>query len=89
MSGEIEVDEVYVVAGHKGKPKSVLTKGRSGQHRRLKGARGRGSSAQKDKPPIFGMLQRGGQVIINILNNVQQKTIQPIIQSCVQAKTPT
>lgn len=76
------MDEVYMVAGHKGKPQSVTAKGRLGRRRRLKGARGRGT-AEKDKPPIFGMVQRGGQVLIKMLNNVQQKTIKPIIERYV------
>lgn len=78
------MDEVYVVAGHKGNPAAVARKGRQGRRRRLKGQRGRGTLAQ-EKPPIFGMLQRGGEVVIQMLANVQQKTIQPIIQSTVAA----
>ncbi len=77
------MDEVYIVAGHKGKPKSVAAKGRSGRRRRLKGSRGRGT-AQKDKPPIFGMIERGGKIIIKMLDNVQQATIKPIIKRSVK-----
>ena len=77
------MDEVYVVAGHKGNPVAVARKGRKGRRRRLKGQRGRGTLAQ-EKPPIFGMLQRGGEVVIQMLENVQQKTIQPIIKSTVE-----
>ena len=70
------------MAGHKGQPQQVAKRGRNGRRRRLKGERGRGT-AQKDKPPIFGMIERGGQVILNMLDNVQQKTIQPIIERCI------
>lgn len=77
------MDEVYVVAGHKGHPKSVAAKGRSGRRRRLKGARGRGT-AEKDKPPIFGMIERGGKIIIKMLEDVQQATIKPIIKQHVK-----
>ena len=38
---------------------------------------------EKEKPPIFGMIQRGGQVVIKMLSNVQQATIKPIIQSTI------
>jgi transposase-like protein len=38
---------------------------------------------EKDKPPILGLIQRGGQVVLRMLANVQQKTIQPIIASTV------
>jgi len=52
----------------------------------LKGARGRGTLA-KEKPPIFGMIQRGGNVVMRMLENVQQKTIQPIIESVIAPGT--
>ena len=57
--------------------------GRKGRCRRLKGARGRGTLA-KEKPPIFGLLQRNGEVVIRMLPNVQQATIQPIITDTVK-----
>ena len=82
MSGDIECDEVYVVAGHKGQPDKVRQQGRRGRRRRLKGQRGRGTAA-KEKPPIFGMIQRGGQVVLHMLDNVQQVTIRPLIQATI------
>ena len=33
------------------------------------------------------MVQRGGELVINMLENVQQKVIKPIIQKTVKAKT--
>jgi transposase-like protein len=48
----------------------------------LKGERGRGT-LEKEKPPVFGMIERGGQVIIRMLSNVQQQTIKPIITGTV------
>src|SRR3954451_19755518 len=56
--------------------------GRLGRRRRLAGAPGSGTLAQ-DKPPILGLIQRGGQVVLRMLANVQQKTIQPIIEATV------
>ena len=38
---------------------------------------------EKDKPPILGLIQRGGQVVLRMLANVQQITIQPIIEATV------
>jgi transposase len=38
---------------------------------------------EKDKPPILGLIQRGGQVVLRMLANVQQTTIQPIIEAAV------
>jgi transposase-like protein len=84
LSGVVECDEVYVVAGHKGQPDIVRQLGRKGRRRRLKGARGRGT-LEKEKPPIFGMIQRDGDVVIQMLPNVQQVTIQPIITHSIQA----
>ena len=57
-------------------------KGRKGRRRRLKGAPGRGT-LEKEKPPILGLIERGGQVILHMLPNVQQKTIKPIIENVV------
>jgi len=70
LSGEVECDEVYVVAGHKGHPEAVRKKGRLGRRRRLKGQPGRGT-LEKEKPPILGMIQRTGRVVIRMLENVQ------------------
>ncbi|MDP2427572.1 MAG: IS1595 family transposase [Methylobacter sp.] len=42
---------------------------------------------EKEKPPIFGMIQRGGQVVIHMLENVQQVTIKPFIQSTIAPGT--
>jgi transposase len=36
-----------------------------------------------DKPPILGLIQRGGQVVLRMLANVQQRTIKPVITTTV------
>ena len=38
---------------------------------------------EKNKPPILGLIQRGGQVVLRMLANVQQATIKPIIKATV------
>ncbi len=86
LSGDVECDEVYVIAGHKGQPEAVRSAGRRGRRRRLKGARGRGTLAT-EKPPIFGMIQRGGAVVIRRVENVQQATIRPLIQTFIAPGT--
>ena len=86
LSNEVECDEAYVIAGHKGQPEVVQTKGRQGRRRRLKGKAGRGT-LEKERPPVFGMIQRGGQVVIKLLANVQQKTIEPVIKDTIVAGT--
>ena len=80
LSHEVECDEAYVVAGHKGQPEVVQTKGRKGRRNRLKGTCGRGT-LEKERPPVLGMMQRGGQVVLNLLANVKQKTIEPLIKA--------
>jgi transposase-like protein len=52
----------------------------------LKGERGRGTLA-KEKPPIFGMIPRGGTVVIRMLENVQQVTIAPLIHATIAPGT--
>lgn len=59
---------------------------RKPRRRRLKGARGRGTLAG-EKPPVFGMIQRSGEVVIRMLENVQQTTIKPIVLSSIAAGT--
>src|SRR4051794_23190119 len=57
-------------------------RGRLGRRRRLAGAPGRGTLA-KDKPPVLGLIQRGGRVVLRMLANVQQVTIRPVIEGTV------
>ena len=56
------------------------------RRRRLKGERGRGTLAE-EKPPIFGMLQRGGEVVIRMLENVKRLTIGPLIERTIAKGT--
>jgi len=82
----VECAEVYIVAGHKGHPEATLEQGRAGRRRRLRGAPGRGT-LDKEKPPIFGMIQRGGEVVLKRLANVQQQTMPPVIRQTIQSAT--
>ncbi|WP_081678998.1 hypothetical protein [Methylobacter luteus] len=43
--------------------------------------------AGQGKPPILGLIQRGGQGVIQMLENVQQATAQPVIQSTIAPGT--
>ena len=86
LSGVVEFDEMYLVAGHKGQPDKVKQAQRPARRRRLKGARGRGTLAN-EKPPIFGMIQRSGDVVIRLLENVKQATIKPLILKTVSKGT--
>jgi transposase-like protein len=73
---------VYIVAGHKGRPDIVAQEGRTGRRRRLKGKRGRGTLAD-EKPPVLGLIQRDGEVVVRMLPNVQQATIKPVITQTI------
>jgi hypothetical protein len=84
LSGVVECDEVYGVAGHQGRPDRI--QGRVPRRRRLQGAPGRGTLA-KEKPPIFGMIERGGEVRIVMLENVRQQTIRPFVQATIEPGT--
>lgn len=86
LEGIVEIDEVYVVCGHKGQPENVVKANRPARCRRLKGKRGRGTLAT-EKPPILGMIQRDGSLAVRMLPNVQQETIKPIIKNCIKEKT--
>ena len=86
LAGEVECDAVYIIAGHKGQPEAVQHQGRPGRRRRLKGARGRGTRAT-EKPPVLGMIQRSGEVVIRLLENVQQATIGPLIRQIITPGT--
>src|SRR3954470_13594360 len=59
-------------------------KGRRGRRRPLEGPPGPGH-VDKDKPPVLGRLQRGGQVVVRMLANVQQVTIRPVNEGSVAA----
>ena len=86
VRGVVECDEVYVIAGHKGHPEKVRQKNRPPRRRALKGAPGRGT-LEKEKPPILGIIERGGDVAIFMLPNVKQKTIEPILRSVITPGT--
>ena len=57
-------------------------KSRAGRRRGLKEMPGRGT-LEKEKPPIFGMVQRGGAIILHLLANVRQVTIKPLLLASV------
>ena len=52
----------------------------------MKGAAGRGT-LEKAKQPVFGMVQRTGEVVIRMLADVKQKTIGPLIKRTIAKGT--
>lgn len=61
---------------------------RPARRRRLKGARGRGTK-ETEKVPILGMIQRGGEVVMKVVDNVKQTTIEPLIKKHVKQGATT
>lgn len=77
LVGPVEIDEAYVIAGHKGHA-GGLPLGRPPRRRGLR-KRGRGT-AHTDKVPVLGLVDRQGAVYLIPLPNVQRETVQPIIE---------
>lgn len=42
---------------------------------------------EKERPPVFGMMERGGQVVSHVLANVQAKTIEPLMKDTIASGT--
>ena len=42
---------------------------------------------EKEKPPILGMIQRAGQVVLQVLENVKQVTISPFVRATIAPGT--
>jgi hypothetical protein len=57
VAEEVECDEVYIVAGHKGNPIAVANKGREGRRNRFKGERGRGTLEKEKGAATFRQRQ--------------------------------
>jgi transposase len=72
FSGTVEVDETYFGGAWKNKRKNVRDTGTK---------RGRGTSKQ----PVFGILCRNGQVWAEIVENVDESTLLPLITKKVEA----
>ncbi len=75
---------MYVVAGHKGKSSAVAAKGREARRNRLRGAPGRGT-LESEKPPVFGMIERKGEVVdLECVQMFQMRTIAPLIFGTIE-----
>ena len=66
LSGDIELDETYMGGDEKNKHADKKTKGSQGR-------------STKTKKPVFGLLERGGEVVAHVVDDTKQKTLEPII----------
>lgn len=72
MSGTIEVDETYVGGAEKNKHQSKKTKGTQGR-------------STKTKKPVLGMIERGGNLSAQVVDNTTKATVQEAIEAKVVA----
>ena len=83
LQGTVEVDEIYQTAGHKGRPprgkEAERRLGRPPRRRGKKQGRGRGSAA-KDAPALIGMVSRDGQVVVDVVPDVQRSSLEPVFR---------
>lgn len=90
LAGTVEVDEIYVHCGHKGEPESCpnsvqpLAAPTAGRDRGLRHGPGRGH-ADKDRPVVFVLVQRGGPRVIEAGASIDQGTLRPLFEHRVAA----
>lgn len=71
LKGFVEVDETFIGGKNKNRhwnKKVPYSQGRS----------------WKDKVPVLGMLERGGNLITRVVSNTQQNTIEPVIKANIK-----
>lgn len=73
LSGHVEADEAYMG----GKPRA---KNNAGFHTF-------GNNTKLEKTVVFGMVQRGGDIITRVVPNVRKKTLLPLIEQYVAKGT--
>ena len=76
LDGEVEMDEMYLGGREINKHESKKTEGTQGR-------------STKTKTPIFGMIQRGGNVVAMKVENTQGATLMPIVEQFVEEGATT
>lgn len=74
LSGEVEVDETFVGGKNKNRHKD----------KKVEKCQGR---SFKDKKPVFGMLQRKGNLTAIVVEDTKAKTLKPIITQYIKFKS--
>lgn len=76
LCGEVEMDEMYLGGRETNKHESKKTEGTQGR-------------STKTKTPIFGMVQRDGNVVAMKVDNTQGATLMPIVSQFVEQGSTT
>ncbi|MCF0158877.1 MAG: IS1595 family transposase [Veillonella sp.] len=71
LEGEVELDEAYIGGKEQWKHESKKTEGTQGR-------------STKTKTPIFGLVERKGDVIVKVVEDTKGKTLSPIIRRFVK-----
>jgi transposase-like protein len=71
LDGEVEMDEMYLGGREANKHESKKTEGTQGR-------------STKTKTPIFGMIQRNGNIVAMKVDNTQGATLMPIVSQFVE-----
>ena len=74
LSGDVEIDETFVGGKNKNRHKD----------KKVKKCQGR---SFKDKKPVFGMLQRNGNLTAIVVDNTQAKTLRHLITQYIQNRS--
>ncbi|MCX6249580.1 MAG: IS1595 family transposase [Bacteroidetes bacterium] len=72
LTGHVEADETYIGGEGKNKHKDKKQAGTQGR-------------SLKDKTPVFGLMERGGNIITQVVPDTKRETLQTIIFDNVQA----
>lgn len=76
LKGKVEMDEMYLGGREANKHESKKTPNNQGR-------------STKTKTPIFGMIERGGNVVAIKVENIQGKTLMPIVSQFVEEGATT